>query len=212
MLLSGSVFADVDTAYDRYFSAAAKTHGVPEVVLRSICELESRGNPWAVNINGVGFQPDSRQAALGLLENTRKRPWLLTLRYGNEEPQFSFFRSRQDAQRALNDIYNNNHRWHLENPRYTNIRKLDTRSVDIGMMQINHLFHGRHFESREALLDPQTNIFYAAKYLRRLMNEHSTLRQAVAHYHSNTAKYQAIYLSLFWPIYQEYVDLYDKKA
>ena len=79
------------------------------------------------------------------------------------------------------------------------------RSVDIGLMQINHLFHGRHFADKATLFDPQTNIFYAAKYLRKLLNRHGTLKEAVAHYHSNTEKYQAIYLSQFWPIYQQFI-------
>ncbi len=212
LLFSGMTMANLNPDYDRYFSAAAKAYGVPEVVLRSICELESKGNPWALNVNGVSFQPASREEALALLEHTRQRPWLLSVRYRKQEPQLSFFRSEKDAQRALSEIYSNNHRWYLENPVHTDIRRLDMRSVDIGLMQINHLFHGRHFDSQAEIFDPRTNIFYAAKYLRRLMSRHGTIKKSVAFYHSNTEKYQAIYLSLFWPIYHEYVDLYDKKA
>lgn len=191
--------------YSRLFYQAAKAHNVPVEVLKSICQLESKGNPWAVNVNGIGFQPDSKQEAIALLENTQKRPWVLTIEYRNQKPTYSFFSSKRDAQNARNDIYSNNHRWHLENPRKTDIRKLDMRSVDIGLMQINHLFHGRHFESKESLFDTRTNIFYAAKYLRRLLNRHGSIKQAVAHYHSNTDKYQNIYLSHFWPIYQQYI-------
>lgn len=201
-----------DAGYDHYFKKAATTYGVAEIVLRSICELESKGNPWAININGIGFQPQSKQAALALIRETEQRPWVLQVQYGRQAPHLSFFRSKKAARRALNEIYDNNHRWFLPNPNKVSIRKLDTRSVDIGLMQINHLFHGRHFDSHEQLIDPRTNIFYAAKYLRRLMTRHGTLKQAVAHYHSNTQKYQTIYLSLFWPIYQEYVDRYGKKA
>ena len=212
VLFCSAASADLDPAYDHYFAAAAKAHGVPEILLRSICELESKGNPWALNINGLGFQPRSREQAISLLNNTRERPWVLTVRYRKQDPQLSFFRSEKDARRALNEIYNNNRRWHQENPEHTDIRHLDMRSVDIGLMQINHLFHGRHFSSQEEIFDPRTNIFYAADYLRRLMSRHGSLKKAVAFYHSNTEKYQAIYLSLFWPIYQEYVDQADKEA
>ena len=190
--------------FDRLFNRAAKTHGVSEAVLRSICRIESKGNPYAININGIGFQPHNEHEALGLLLNTEKRPWLLTLNYSDEEPHYSFFRTRKDAQNALNEVYSNNRRWYVKNPK-ANIRKLDMRSVDIGLMQINHLFHGRHFPDKASLFNPETNIFYAAKYLRKLLDRHGTLKDAVAHYHSNTEKYQAIYLSQFWPIYQKLI-------
>lgn len=209
LLLAGSLSygksnGENQHTFDQWFASAAKAHGVPEVVLRSICELESKGNPWAVNINGIGFQPESKEAALTLIEATQKRPWVLTLRYATHEPQVSFFRTEKHARKALNEIYQNNRRWYLNNPVAAEIRKLDMRSVDIGLMQINHLFHGRHFDSKAELFDPETNINYAAKYLRRLMTRHGTLKKAVAFYHSNTHKYQTIYLSLFWPIYQQY--------
>lgn len=190
---------------DQVFATASKTYGVPVAVLKSICELESKGNPWALNINGIGFQPDTKQQAMALLRNTQDRPWALTLHYKGEAPKTSFFRTKSDARKALNDIYSNNRRWYLPNPTNVVLRKLDIRSTDVGLMQINYLFHGRHFNSKEDLFDPVVNIHYAARYLRKLMSRHGTLKQAVAHYHSNTQKYQTIYLSLFWPIYQQYL-------
>jgi hypothetical protein len=45
-------------------------------------------------------------------------------------------------------------------------RKRGERLIDVGCMQINHYFHGRHFRSVEAMFDPHENVNYAAHFLR----------------------------------------------
>ena len=76
-------------------------------------------------------------------------------------------------------------------------------SVDIGLMQINWKFHGRHFDSMQALFDPATNLDYAARYLKALLKEHGDVEKAVAHYHSNTEEFQNRYLQAFRPVYEK---------
>ncbi|MCG8672196.1 MAG: lytic transglycosylase domain-containing protein [Pseudomonadales bacterium] len=207
LVLAASVSASPQNTkdFDRYFSKASMAYKVPEPVLRSICHIESKGNPWAININGIGFKPKSEAEALALLSATESRPWLLTIEYPRQAKRYNFFASKTEAKKALSDIYSRNRRWYLPNPKSTSIRKLDMRSVDIGLMQINHLYHGRHFNAKADLFDPETNILYAAKYFRQLLNRHGTIKKAVAHYHSNTDRYQRIYLSQFWPIYQQLI-------
>ena len=184
------------------FTNAAANNGLRPEILKSIAEMESQSNPWAINLNWEGFLPTSKRQAITLVKQAESKPWLLKVEYG-DQPQRMFFSSKADAEHALLDIQNGAEQLRLPRPDSWQIRLMDVTSVDIGMMQINWKFHGRHFESPEQLLDPKTNVEYAAKYLRKLINQHGNEQQAVAFYHSNTLAYQAQYLALFWPIYQK---------
>ena len=56
--------------------------------------------------------------------------------------------------------------------------------IDVGCMQINHHYHGTEFSSVTAMLDPQANVEYAARFLARLHARHETWTMAVARYHA----------------------------
>lgn len=56
--------------------------------------------------------------------------------------------------------------------------------IDLGCMQINHHYHGAEFRSVNAMLDPQANVAYAARFLARLHARHETWTMAVARYHA----------------------------
>ncbi|OUS29954.1 hypothetical protein A9Q99_07805 [Gammaproteobacteria bacterium 45_16_T64] len=191
--------------HDHLFKAAALNHGVSETVLRSICEIESQHNPWAFNVNGEGFQPENLRQAVTQIENIQSRPWLLKVYFGKGPATRIFYKSKRHATQALNDIKQDAKQWGFTAPQNTSIRKLDTRSTDIGYMQINWLFHGRHFDSLTHLYEPATNIDYAARYLKKLIRRHGSMAKAVAFYHSSTQRYQAIYLNNFWPVYQKHI-------
>jgi len=187
------------------FKQAAAKYGISETVLRSICEVESQNNPWAFNVNGEGFQPASLADALNQIGNIHSRPWLLKLSFKRQVPTRLFYRNRKDAQLALGDILKDAKRWGFETPKKTHIRLLDVKSTDIGYMQINWRFHGRHFNSMADLYNPAINIDYSARYIKKLIQRHGSMSKAVAFYHSNTQRYQAIYLDNFWPIYQKHI-------
>lgn len=59
-------------------------------------------------------------------------------------------------------------------------------SIDVGCMQINLLHHPHAFKSIEAAFDPETNIAYAASFLKEKMKAQGDWHHAVAHYHSAT--------------------------
>ncbi len=185
------------------FKLAANTHQLKPELLRSIAEMESQLHPWAVNLNWEGFKPDSKREAIELIEQAQEKPWLLKLEYGEDDAHRMFYSSEKDAREALKDILTTAQALDIPRPQNWEVRLLDTRSVDVGMMQINWKFHGRHFESLEELFDPKVNILYAAKYLRKLIWRHGKIEQAVAFYHSNTHHFQSKYLALFRPIYQK---------
>jgi soluble lytic murein transglycosylase-like protein len=58
------------------------------------------------------------------------------------------------------------------------------RLIDLGCMQINHLYHRENFPSLESMLNPRTNVEYAARFLRELKTRHETWTMAVARYHA----------------------------
>lgn len=57
-------------------------------------------------------------------------------------------------------------------------------SFDVGCMQINMKFHGKSFASLEDAFDPEKNVEYAAKYLRKLYQRRKDWMHAATDYHS----------------------------
>lgn len=60
------------------------------------------------------------------------------------------------------------------------------RSIDVGCMQINLMFHPDGFGSLEQALDPATNADYAARFLTDLFHQTGSWPHAAAAYHSQT--------------------------
>lgn len=197
LLLAGMAQAEGDL-----FERTAKRHQVSAELLRSIALVESAMHPWAVNINWESFKPESPYQAVQLIRRVQKRPWLLRVMYKDSSHRL-FFHTGRDAQLALQDLRARAKFLDTEVPHQWEIRKLDVRSVDIGLMQINWKFHGRHFDSMQQLFDPATNLDYAARYLKSLLKEHGDLEKAVAHYHSNTEEFQIRYLQAFRTVYEK---------
>jgi len=58
------------------------------------------------------------------------------------------------------------------------------RLIDLGGMQINHLYHREKFPSLESRLNQRMNVEYAARFLKELKARHETWTMAVARYHA----------------------------
>lgn len=56
--------------------------------------------------------------------------------------------------------------------------------IDLGCMQINHHYHGQHFNSLNQMLEPRLNVDYAARFLVKLKERHGSWSMAVARYHA----------------------------
>jgi soluble lytic murein transglycosylase-like protein len=63
-------------------------------------------------------------------------------------------------------------------------RKRGAKLIDLGCMQINHHYHGDRFSSPAAMLDPRTNVDYAAHFLKLLRQREGSWTMAVARYHA----------------------------
>lgn len=64
------------------------------------------------------------------------------------------------------------------------LRAQNVRSIDVGCMQINLLYHPEAFPSLDAAFDPHRNVQYAAQFLRWLRAETGNWDETVARYHS----------------------------
>ena len=58
-------------------------------------------------------------------------------------------------------------------------------NIDIGISQINYYWHAKNFETVEHMLDFNTNLEYAAKFLKSLYETHGSWNEALRRYHSN---------------------------
>jgi soluble lytic murein transglycosylase-like protein len=67
---------------------------------------------------------------------------------------------------------------------FTAARRRGARLIDLGCMQINHLYHGAKFASVEAMIDPRANVDYATQFLRALRKREGSWTMAVARYHA----------------------------
>lgn len=77
---------------------------------------------------------------------------------------------------------------------YVRARKAEgARSIDIGCMQVNHLWHGEAFPSLEAMFDPAQNADYAAQFLTSLKDETGDWMRAAGYYHSRTPVFEQAY-------------------
>lgn len=71
------------------------------------------------------------------------------------------------------------------------------RSFDVGCFQINYRWHGKQFDSIEAMFDPVINARYAARFLSELYDEMGDWSKAAGAYHSRTPKYADKYAARF---------------
>ena len=74
----------------------------------------------------------------------------------------------------------------------TSIQQGNT-NIDLGVMQINWRWHNEYFNSPQEILEPKTNIEYAAKFLSKLYKQHGSWNKAVRHYHSASPQHHIKY-------------------
>lgn len=72
-----------------------------------------------------------------------------------------------------------------------------TTSFDMGCFQINYRWHGQHFETLEAMMDPLVSARYAARFLTELHGETGDWDIAAGHYHSRLAQFADRYRARF---------------
>jgi soluble lytic murein transglycosylase-like protein len=67
---------------------------------------------------------------------------------------------------------------------FESARSRGAKFIDVGCMQINHHYHGKHFASVAEMFDPAKNVQYAARFLMELKARQRTWTLAVARYNA----------------------------
>ena len=101
------------------------------------------------------------------------RPWPWTI---NAEGRGQFFATKQEAIAAVRAL-----------------QVSGVRSIDVGCMQVNLMYHPNAFASLEEAFDPPANALYAARFLNSLYGASQSWVQATAAYHSETPAIGADY-------------------
>ena len=123
--------------------------------------------------------PDRLMQAIGAVESGRREaggivsawPWSI-----NAEGVGFFYDSKAEAIAAV-----------------TALRARGVRSIDVGCMQVNLVYHGSAFSSLEEAFDPGANARYAARFLQSLQAKTGSWPGAAAGYHSLTPEVGADY-------------------
>lgn len=66
-------------------------------------------------------------------------------------------------------------------------------NIDLGIAQVNLRWYGKHFSSISEMLEPKSNLEYAAKLLNELYCKHGSWCKTVRHYHSANPDYHRKY-------------------
>ena len=109
----------------------------------------------------------------GIKKNNRFISWPWTL---NVAGKSKFFDNKNDALDFLKKNYKN-------------------KNIDVGCMQISLKYHLKEFDSLENVLDPDKNVKYAAKFLKKLFSKHKRWNEAISRYHSSVPKRKKQYLT-----------------
>jgi len=111
----------------------------------------------------------------------RLQPWPWTI---NADGEGAFFASKAQAIAAVRTL-----------------QARGVRSIDVGCMQVNLMFHPAAFASLDAAFDPRANALYAARFLNALHASSHDWLSAIGAYHSQTqtlgADYRRRVLSLW---------------
>ena len=151
------------------FAGQEAAAGVPDCKAIARAAEERHGLPDGI-LQSISTVEASRIQSDG---SYRAWPWTL-----NDNGKGLFF---DDPEQVLDYLDT-----HMTNP--------DT-SIDIGCMQINTKWHGASFETLDEMLDPASNIAYAAGFLTDLYYAHGSWNDALRPYHSSDQRKNDPYLN-----------------
>jgi hypothetical protein len=121
----------------------------------------------------VGRLPARLLGAISLTESGRLEPatgrvraWPWTI---NAEGEGQFFETKQQAIAAVKAL-----------------QAKGVRSIDVGCLQVNLMYHPTAFASLDEAFDPLANANYAARFLNALYTDSKHWAAAIAAYHSET--------------------------
>ena len=112
-----------------------------------------------------------------------RRAWPWTLNAGGDS---AYFLTKNKALRSLNE----------------RIKKGVT-NIDIGCMQLNFRWHKKFFKNLNDMMNPEKNVDYSAKFLKKLYQRHGSWEKAVKYYHSSKSKFNVRYYKKVKAVWQK---------
>ena len=149
---------------------------LPVLLVAALCPTLAWASPSALcraaiqaAERGAGV-PDRLMHAIGVVESGRRDeqggmtawPWTI-----NAQGRGSYFNTKAEAVAAV-----------------TELRARGVRSIDVGCMQVNLMYHADAFASLDEAFDPAANARYAARFLQRLFAQTGSWPAAASGYHS----------------------------
>ena len=112
----------------------------------------------------VGVLPEILWAVAVTESNWKKGPWPWTLNIAGHS---YFFDSKEKMIKFLKKL-----------PKKT------LNKTDIGCMQINYFYHKHSFTSLSQMLDPEINVIYGARFLKKLYEKTNNWQEAIGDYNT----------------------------
>ena len=94
------------------------------------------------------------------------------------------------------NVHGKGYRFNSKEEAIDEVKRLQSsgiQSIDVGCMQISLKFHGNSFESLEDAFDPEKNVEYSAKFLKKLYQQKGSWQKAALAYHSKIPEYALKY-------------------
>ena len=180
--IAASLFAVVAQAGE--IESAARKAGVEPLLVKAVIMTESRGHPWTLNVDGEPFFLDSRDRAIELVRRVQRAPWLVRATAKGQKPVRYFAETSAQARLLASQ---------LPADMVVSIREVDSRMIDIGLMQINLHYHGKAMGSLEQGFDPKWNLEYGSRFLADLVKRHGTVTAAIGYYNASTPSKRRAY-------------------
>jgi len=79
-------------------------------------------------------------------------------------------------------------------------------NIDIGCMQINMKYHGQAFKNIEEAFEPEKNVAYSAKFLRKMYQKNGSWQKTAMQYHSKNHGKGMVYKNRLEKHYAEYIN------
>ncbi len=112
-----------------------------------------------------------------------RRAWPWALNAGGDS---AYFVTKKEALGSLNE----------------RIKKGVT-NIDVGCMQLNFRWHRQFFKNLSDMINPEKNVDYGARFLKKLHQRHGSWEKAVKYYHSSKSKFNVRYYKKVKAVWQK---------
>ena len=112
-----------------------------------------------------------------------RRAWPWTLNAGGDS---AYFQTKEAALKSLKKRV-----------------KQGVTNIDIGCMQLNFRWHKKFFKNLSDMMNPEKNVDYGAKFLKKLHQRHGSWEKAVKYYHSSKSKFNVRYYKKVKAVWQK---------